>query len=156
MGKLMLRRPPFQRRQARFRLAAGRFLHALVAAGNLRSQLGQLVFQSVFDAPGLVGIVARDIAHTVGLDLANLLCKQIQLQDSVRQPSTDLGICKCCNISEPRFAQRLLPGFLYHPAVANEDHFLDGELFGQGVDLFGHGGRIAGVAAEHAHRQRFP
>src|ERR1017187_2450012 len=55
---------------------------------------------------------------------------------------------------EPCFTQRLLAGFLYHPAVADEDHFFDGELFSQSIDLFGYGGRIAGIAAEHAYRQR--
>ena len=127
----MLRRPPFQHRQARLRLAAGRFLHALVALGYRRAQFGQFVFQSVFDAPGLVGIVAQDIAHALSLDLTNLLCEQLQLQDSVRQSIPDLWICKCCNIPEPCFAQRLLTGLLHHPAVADEDHFFDGELLRQ-------------------------
>jgi hypothetical protein len=47
----------------------------------------------VFDAPCLVRIVAQDIAHAIGLNLANLLCEQIQLQGSVRQPMADLWIC---------------------------------------------------------------
>ena len=67
----------------------------LVAFGYLRAQLGQFVFQSVFDAPCFVRIVAQDIAHTIALDLANLLCEQTQLQGSFRQPIADLWICEC-------------------------------------------------------------
>src|SRR5664280_215518 len=72
---------------------------------------------------------------------------QVRLQRMLR-------LVASCKLPDRRRRATTPRQSLDHPAVADEDNFFDGELLSQGIDLFGHGGRIGGVAAEHAHRQR--
>jgi hypothetical protein len=59
VDKHMLRHPPSPHRQDCLRIAAGRYLDALVSPSDLRVQTGQYVFEPVLDTPGFAGVVSQ-------------------------------------------------------------------------------------------------
>ena len=107
------------------------------------------------NALGLVRILAQDIAHAVGLGLADFFGEQLELERFLRQQKTDLGIGQRRDVKVSRLIQFLLADLLDHAAVANEDHLGDGELLGENVDLSGYGGGIGSVAGKDANGQWF-
>ncbi len=80
--------------------------------------------------------------------------EQAHLQRARAQEPADLRIGQRADVAQSGLLERLLAFALDHPPVAHKDQVLDPELLLHDADLFHHGGGIAGVAGEDAHRQR--